>query len=236
MRTRRNRQSIHRHPVAARAKVSRAWLYAQTGFRDQIRQLTIIVHKPRQRTTPPNAVRRIAAATPGSRARPHPRTRQREPPTPQPARPPIRTAPRHPPSDVADTVYDTNTQLTPLNRAKRPEDKLARRSSAISLRSALFSSAICEVTPGLAPNRPPAADPGSQRLRGPDPQHARHRSDRRPLRGVLRPHLSDHAHRTLPKLIGILTRTSHNSNPPKIGSLRKSRDGSHIRENPSRPT
>src|SRR6478672_10912515 len=71
-----------------------------------------------------------------------------------------------------------------------------------------------------------AADPGPQRLRCADPQHARDRGDRRPLRRVLRTHLSDHAHRTLTKLVGILTRTSHNSDPPKIGSLRKRRDGS----------
>ena len=52
------------------------------------------------------------------------------------------------------------------------------------------------------------------------PQHAGHRGDRRPLRGVLRAHLGDHAHRTLTKLVGILARMSHDSNPPNIASLR----------------
>ncbi len=57
-------------------------------------------------------------------------------------------------------------------------------------------------------------NPGPQRLRGADPQHAGHRGDRRPLRGVLRAHLGDHAHCTLTKLVGIVAaRTSHNSVP-----------------------
>ena len=60
----------------------------------------------------------------------------------------------------------------------------------------------------------------------PIPNMPGHRGDRRPLRGVLRAHLGDHAHRTLTKLVGILADTSHNSDPPKIGSLRKRRDGS----------
>lgn len=50
--------------------------------------------------------------------------------------------------------------------------------------------------------------------------------DSRSLRGVLRIHLSDHAHRTLTKLVGILARACHDSNPPKVGSLRKRRNGS----------
>ena len=49
------------------------------------------------------------------------------------------------------------------------------------------------------------------------------------MRRVLRAHLSDHAHRPLPKLLGLLADTSHNSDPPKIGSLRKRRDGSEPR-------
>src|SRR6476659_7671837 len=64
------------------------------------------------------------------------------------------------------------------------------------------------------------------RLRCPDPQHARDRGDRRPLRRVLRASLGDHAHRTLTKLVGVLARTSHNSDPPKIGGPRTRRDGS----------
>ena len=58
------------------------------------------------------------------------------------------------------------------------------------------------------------AAPGC-RVGGTDAQHAGHRSDRRPLRRRLRAHLGDHAHRTLTKLIGILPRTTDNSNLPK---------------------
>src|SRR6266487_2966426 len=44
------------------------------------------------------------------------------------------------------------------------------------------------------------ADPLTQRLRRPDAQLLRHRADRRPVRGILRPHLGDHPDRALTQL------------------------------------
>src|SRR5262245_37037766 len=44
------------------------------------------------------------------------------------------------------------------------------------------------------------ADPLAQRLRRADAQLLGHRADRRPVRGILRPHLGDHPDRTLTQL------------------------------------
>src|SRR5262245_54859680 len=63
------------------------------------------------------------------------------------------------------------------------------------------------------------ADPLTQRLRRPDAQLLRHRTNRRPVRRVLRPHLGDHPDRTLTQLWRVVPRsTSH-------GSIFLSRDG-----------
>jgi hypothetical protein len=92
---------------------------------------------------------------------------------------------------------------------------LARRSWATSLRSAPYSPQPSATSPSAADlRRPPIGGSRSAASPGSDPQHAPDRGDCRPLRRVLRPHLNDHAHRTLPKLIG-----AHQS-------LRTCRDGS----------
>src|SRR6516164_2295776 len=56
------------------------------------------------------------------------------------------------------------------------------------------------------------ADPLTQRLRGPDAQLVGDCADRRPVRGVIRPHLGDHPDRTLTQLRRVVARsTSHGS-------------------------
>src|SRR5215831_9596404 len=56
------------------------------------------------------------------------------------------------------------------------------------------------------------ADPLAQGLRSADAQLLRHRADRWPVRGVLRPHLGDHPDRTLTQLRRVVARsTSHGS-------------------------
>ena|SRR6185312_5901977 len=63
--------------------------------------------------------------------------------------------------------------------------------------------------------------PGSRR-RCADPQLARDRGDGRPLRRVLRPHLSDHPDRTFTELVGVLAESGQcglqtsESAPPKV--------------------
>ncbi len=109
--------------IAAHAGVSRSWLYAQPELRDQLRRLTAISETAESAPTrTERGIRRLAAATPHPRARTHPRTRQRKPSTPQPDRPPTRTAPRQPHrrTHVTDTVHDANTLLTPPNSRPRP--------------------------------------------------------------------------------------------------------------------
>jgi integrase len=75
-------------------------------------------------------------------------------------------------------------------------------------------------------SRSSATDPLAQRLRSADPVLLRHRGDRRPLRRIVRRHLGDHAHRTLPQLRRVLARSPHGSILLKDWSLRTRRGGS----------
>ena len=110
--------------IAAHAGVSRSWLYAQPELRDQLRRLTAISETAESGTCPNRArVRRLAAATPHTRARTHPRTRRRKPST-------ARTrshsctdssAPTASPAPTSRTPSTTQTtQITPPNSRTRP--------------------------------------------------------------------------------------------------------------------
>ena len=128
--------------------------------------------------------------------------------------------------DEPDHRLPGRSSSAPKKIAAAFKISLARRNSAISLRNALFSSAICVVTPGRWPVSTSERRIQVRNVSGVPIPNIPATGDRRPLRRVLRAHLSDHAHRTLTKLVRVLADTSHNSDPPKIGSLRKRRDGS----------
>ncbi len=101
----------------------------------------------------------------------------------------------------------------------------ARRSSATSRLSRFSSSASSVVTPGpLASIDLSATNPRAHGLRSAYPEFAGHRTHRSPLRPILRSHLLDHPHRALPKLLGVLARSSHAPDPPNEGSLRTRRE------------
>src|SRR5438045_3570243 len=73
-------------------------------------------------------------------------------------------------------------------------------------------------------------DPLPQRLRCPDTQLLGHSADRWPVRGVIRPHLSDHPDRSPAQLRRVVTRsTSH-------GSIFLSRDGASGNSGAVHPT
>ena len=109
--------------IAAHAGVSRAWLYAQTGLRDQLRQLTAISETPEpasariERGSEASLRQRLTLA--------HERIRELDDENRQ-----LRNqiallhgqlrATRIAGSHVTDTVHNTNPQLTPPNSRPRP--------------------------------------------------------------------------------------------------------------------
>jgi hypothetical protein len=104
--------------IAAHAKVSRAWLYAQPEFRDDIRRLT--VYPQATADTNGRAERGSVASLQQRLALAHERIRELDNENRQ-----LRNQLAHlygqlRAARVADTVYDTNTQLTPLNRRNDP--------------------------------------------------------------------------------------------------------------------